>query len=139
MVERSGERRGRRVLTELLETTDATSAVANYYPDPTKCGSGGTAIERRQTIMVRPAPARSAPHLLPWCERGSAIAATDRDQPQARRRDGALRQAVGTDYRTQVRPTVRHGTGNPNGKSVLLQIPRKRHARMSKHFVRVCV
>jgi len=114
-----------RVLTELLGTTDVKSAVANYYPDPANCGIGwhGDA-ERRQTIMVRlGAGSDVRPIYFLWCERGEGIAA-----PIAiNLRHGDVMvpcaKAVGTDYRTQVRPTVRHGTGNPNGKSVLLQPP----------------
>ena len=115
----------RRVLTELLETADVASAVANYYPDPAKCGIGwhGDA-ERRQTIMVRlGAGSDTRPIHFLWCERGEAVAAPitinlahgDVMVPCAK--------AVGTDYRTMTRPTVRHGTGYPSGTSVLLTPP----------------
>jgi hypothetical protein len=114
-----------RVLTELLGTTDVTSAVANHYPDPAKCGIGwhGDA-ERRQTIMVRlGAGSNTRPIHFLWCGDGAKIASPITIDLQHGDVMVPCAKAVGTDYHQKRVPTVRHGTGFPSGKSVLLTHP----------------
>ena len=112
-------------LTREFGAPDVQSAVANYYPDPKKCGIGwhGDA-ERRQTIMVRlGAGSDVRPIHFLWCSLGKGIAAPITIELKHGDVMIPCAKAVGTDYRTQTRPTVRHGTGYPSGTSVLRTPP----------------
>lgn len=112
-------------LTELLGTTDVTTAVANYYPNPRKCGIGwhGDA-ERRQTIMVRlGSGSNTRPIHFMWCEKAKKIASPVTIPLQHGDVMVPCAKAVGTDYKRSSVPTVRHATGFPSGKSVLLTHP----------------
>ena len=114
-----------RALTELLGTTDVNTAVANYYPDPRKCGIGwhGDA-ERRQTIMVRlGSGSNRRPIHFMWCEKANKIVSPVTIPLQHGDVMVPCAKAVGTDYKTMSVPTVRHATGFPSGKSVLLAAP----------------
>ena len=112
-------------LTELLGTTDVNTAVSNYYPDPRRCGIGwhGDA-ERRQTIMVRlGSGSNTRPIHFLWCEGKSRIVSPVTIDLQHGDVMVPCAKAVGTDYKLRSVPTVRHATGFPVGKSVLLQPP----------------
>ena len=114
-----------RSLTELLGTTDVNTAVSNYYPDPRRCGIGwhGDA-ERRQTIMVRlGSGSNTRPIHFLWCEGKSRIVSPVTIDLQHGDVMVPCAKAVGTDYKLRSVPTVRHATGFPVGKSVLLQPP----------------
>lgn len=114
-----------RALTERLGTTEVNTAVANYYPDPRKCGIGwhGDA-ERRQTIMVRlGAGSNTRPIHFMWCEDAKRIVSPVTIDLQHGDVLVPCAKAVGTDYKRKSVPTVRHATGFPSGKSVLLQPP----------------
>lgn len=112
-------------LTELLGTTDVKTAVANYYPDPRRCGIGwhGDA-ERRQTIMVRlGAGSNTRPIHFMWCEGKTRIVSPVTINLQHGDVMVPCAKAVGTDYKTRSVPTVRHATGFPSRRSVLLTPP----------------
>jgi len=114
-----------RTLTELLGTADVGTAVANYYPDPRKCGIGwhGDA-ERRQTIMVRLGTgSNTRPIHFMWCEDANKIVPPVTIHLKHGDVMVPCAKAVGTDYKRTSVPTVRHATGFPSGKSVLLAPP----------------